>query len=392
MKKEDVMPGGKLFPAFWIGVFVILFVASLSCLVVSGIFWKKDEKLYQRYESPKVTAPAVTEVVEITSKPEETPVIPDKVVSGELIYIPNIQKEVLDLFFDAKTKYGMRYRDGDLTSDGFADAFFDGAGYTISESEVMIGDYAIGNGISGICVGMHYGVPVYAYMSRYTAAGPDDNGMCLGYSKRKRDELFYGMYPVKFTAFYRGCTGDDNVDYFSERIERLQEPAWYVTEVFKYGKGMSAVDVDFLLGFIMEDKLTVRNKRMHPPRFEEWLKNLPESQGFSGTYDLMVDSVKKKSTYTEVTVKFIPHEAAGISPTGEWKITLYEKEGKFIPSGIKFADHMDVGFVKDNDITINTDKDGNVTVEKEEIIYGQTVDENGRPILRLENGTIIYLD
>ena len=106
----------------------------------------------------------------------------------------------------------------------------------------------------------------------------------------------------------------------------------------------------------------------------------------------MVDSVKKKSTYTEVTVRFIPHKVAGISPTGEWKITLYEKEGKFIPSGINFADHMEVGFVKDNDITISTDKDGNVTVEKEEIIYGQTVDENGRPILRLENGTIIYLD
>lgn len=41
---------------------------------------------------------------------------------------------------------------------------------------------------------------------------------------------------------------------------------------------------------------------------------------------------------------------------------------------------------------ISTDRDGKVTVEKAEIIYGQTVDENGRPILCLERGTIIYLD
>ena len=77
---------------------------------------------------------------------------------------------------------------------------------------------------------------------------------------------------------------------------------------------------------------------------------------------------------------------------GEWKLTFYPKYNKFLPCGIDIAGSSEVGFVRDEEVKITTDESGKVTIEREEIIYGQTVDEEGKRIYRFEDGTVIYLD
>lgn len=386
MKKKDIMPGGHLFPIFWFELFgtalliaLILFIASLM----------KGNRTKKELLPPADTVPTIPASIVTTAPAGTTAPLPT--ADPAVVEKESLQHEILELFFDSGTSYGMLYRDGKLTSESFARVFYEEYGERIEASKVQIGDCATGNGISGICVGIYRGLPVYAYMSEYASYGKTPNGMCLGYSREQCDELFYGMYPVDFDAYYEGAEREEAEDEFPVRVTTIPENPWYATMTYQYGKYMSDVDADYLLAGMMHECLHANNQKVHRDKFEEFLSNLPHLQGFDGTYDLMVDSVKVKEDYTEVQVRFIPHDAPGIQPVGTWALTLYKEYQKFLPCGVDFASHPEVGFVKDKEITIKRE-DGQVTVEREEIIYGQTVDEDGKAIYRLDDGTVIYLE
>ena len=305
--------------------------------------------------------------------------------------IENLQKEILNLYFSTDTYYGMKYRGESLTAEGFANAFFDGTGKKIKASEVKIGDYAKGDGISGVCIGFYGPYPVFAYMEEYTAKGKKESGMCLGYTRELNDSLFFGMYPRTFTEYYSMCE-DEVEDIFPLYYEKLESVPWYVTETYEIGKRMSALDTDYLTDNMLHEKLESKNLKLHLGKFTDYLTKLPYLQGFEGTYDVMVSGVVEKNTYTEVSIAFVPHNKPRITPIGEWKITFFPKYNKFLPCGIDISGNSEVGFVRNEEIKISTDESGKVTIEREEIIYGQTVDEEGRRIYRFDDGTVIYLD
>lgn len=388
MKKNDIMPGGKYFPIFWFEIFGAVLLIAVIMLIIALM---RDTKTPGEILYPEGTTSGALVPGTENQNGEGEEAVPTKHPS-ERTNTENLQRELLDLYFSGNTKYGMEYRGGYLTSDGFADVFMGGAGTKISVGEVRIGDYAVGNGITGICVGFYDKYPVFAYMSEYTAAGEDDNGMCLGFSREQNDELFFGMFPVTYTEYYRVYAEEATEDIFPARVKRLVQVPWYVTDAYEYGKHMSNVYVDYLIGHMLHEKLSQKNLKLHREKFTEYLTDLPYLHGFEGTYDVMVSSVREKETYTEVTIRFMPHVVPGIQPMGEWKLTFYPKYDKFLPCGVDIAGSSEVGFVREKDITITTDESGNVTVEREEIIYGQTVDENGKRIYRLEDGTVIYLD
>lgn len=388
MKKNDIMPGGKYFPIFWYEIFGTVLLIAVIMLIVTLV---RDTKTPGEILYPDGTTPGALVPGADASDEEGGELVPTKHPS-ERTDAESLQREVLELYFSNNTKYGMKYRNGYLTSEAFADVLMDGAGVKISAGEVRIGDYAVGNGISGICVGFYDKCPVFAYMSEYTAAGDDDNGVCLGFSREQKDELFFGMFPVTYTEYYRVYTEAATEDIFPASVKRLVPAPWYVTDAYEYGKQMSNLYVDYLIGHMLHEKLGARNLKLHREKFTEYLTNLPYLHGFEGNYDVMVSSVLEKETYTEVTIHFMPHEVPGIQPMGEWKLTFYPKYGKFLPCGIDIAGSSEVGFVRDEEIKITTDESGKVTIEREKIIYGQTVDENGKKIYRLDDGTVIYLE
>lgn len=391
MKKNDVMPGGKYFPIFWFEVFGAFLLITVIMLIVGRI---KDTKnpgdvAYQPGTTPGVLAPGESGGEGAISG-EKKPV-PTKLPS-ERTDTENLQREILDLYSSADTYYGMKYRGKSLTADGFADAFFHGTGSKITASEVEIGDYAKGDGVSGICVGFYGQYPVFAYMEEYTANGKNENGMCLGYSREMNDALFFGMYPRTFTEYYSFYEDVAEEDVFPSYYAKMESAPWYVTKAYEIGTKMSAMDIDYLVDSMLHEKLSARHLKLHQEKFTDYLTKLPYLQGFEGTYDVMVRDLREKDTYTEVTIAFVPHNMSRITPMGEWKLTFYPKYGKFLPCGIDIAGSSEVGFVRDEEVKITTDESGKVTIEREEIIYGQTVDENGKRIYRFEDGTVIYLD
>ncbi len=388
MKKDDVMPGGKYFPIFWFEVFGVVLLIAIVMLIVTRLREPKTpgEVLYPQGTTPGVIVPGENGGESAGKEPKPTK-LPENRTDTE-----NLQREILDLYFSADTYYGMKYRGKSLTAEGFADAFFDGTGSRISASEVKIGDYAEGDGISGICVGFYGQYPVFAYMEEYRANGKNTNGMCLGYSRELNDSLFFGMYPRTFTEYYSVYDTAAEEDVFPSYYVKLESVPWYVTEAYEYGRGMSALDIDYLVDNMLHEKLEARNLKLHREKFTDYLTKLPYLQGFEGEYDVMVRGVIEKDTYTEVTIAFVPHNKLRITPMGEWKLTFFPKYDKFLPCGIDIYGNSEVGFVRNEEIKITTDESGNVTVEREEIIYGQTVDENGKRIYRLDDGTVIYLD
>lgn len=400
MKKEDIMRGGRYFSYFWICVLGGIGICLIVCFLLFGSESESGEGIGsdKTHTNNEVTQPAEpdsesnveneeipTEAPEIENKDEEEASMVTLGVKDE------IQRELLWLFFNPDVRYGMEYGKGVLTSEGFSEAFYEGRGTEIGMHSVGIGDYAVGNGISGICVGYYEGTPVYAYMAEYAAYGPVENGVCLGYSKAQKDTLFYGMYPVAFDTYYKGTTGELGKDAFPECVEQLPETPWYTDLVYAYGRMMANVSTDALMEEILHERLSGDNQKLNRDSFEKFLKNLPSSQGFEGDYYLYIDSVEEGRRYTEVEVKFIPCGTGFYKPIGSWQLTLYPEYEKFLPCGVNYKAYMDVGFVRENNVTV-TEEDGKVKVEKEEIIYGQTVDEEGRRIYRLDDGTIIYLE
>lgn len=385
MKKDDVMPGGKYFPIFWFEIFGVLLLVAVIILIVNLVKNPKTpgEVLYPEGGTPGAFAPSGTGVPDNIG--------PTKLPS-ERFDTENMQRELLDLYFSAESSYGMEYRGGVLTSDSFAEVFFHGVGKKISAEEVKIGDYAVGDGVAGICVGFYGEFPIYVYMSEYTAAGRDDNGVCMGYSREQNNSLFYGMFPVTYTEYYSVFDKVAEEDIFPSSLTHITVVPWYVNEAFEYGKWFSSESADYLISRMLHEKLSARNLKINRDTFVKYLSSIPYRQGFEGTYDVMVSSVIEKETYTEVTIRFIPHNIPGFKPMGEWKLTFYPEYNKFLPGGIDIAAYSEVGFVREEEIKVEMDENGKVTIEKEEIIYGQTVDEEGNRIFRLEDGTVIYLD
>lgn len=380
---------------------LMVVVLAVICVGLLGCNSSMMQKSDKEEENPKLSE-AVANPSDIThgadtsgkvdenERKDENELIPTY-LPLEKIDVENLQKEILNLYFSEDTYYGMKYRGGSLTAEGFIDVFFEGTGKKIEAGEVKIGDYAKGDGISGICIGFYGQYPVFAYMEEYTVKGKKANGMCLGYSRELNDSLFFGMYPRTFTEYYSMCE-DEVEDVFPLYYDKLESVPWYVTETYEIGKRMSALDTDYLSDHMLHEKLEARNLKLHLGKFTDYLTKLPYFQGFEGTYDVMVSGVNEKNSYTEVTIAFVPHNKPRITPIGEWKITFFPKYNKFLPCGIDIEGDSEVGFVRNEEIKISTDESGKVTIEREEIIYGQTVDEEGKRIYRFEDGTVIYLD
>lgn len=385
MKKNDIMPGGKYFPIFWFEAFGVILLVTIIMLVVGRI---KEPRGMRDLLSQSGITPVALALEEAGGEKEP---VPTKYPS-ERTDTENLQREILELYFNADTYYGMKYRGKSLTAERFAEVFFDETGSKITANEVKIGDYAKGNGISGICVGFYGHYPVFVYMEEYTANGKNENGMCLGYSREMNDALFFGMYPRSFTEYYSVYDDVAEEDVFPSYYALLESAPWYVTEAYEIGSKMSAMDIDYLVNNMLHEKLGEKHLKLQREKFTDYLTKLPYLQGFEGTYDVMVRGLREKETYTEVTIAFVPHNEFRITPIGEWKLTFYPKYDKFLPCGIDIAGNSEVGFVRDEEVKITTDESGKVSIEREEIIYGQTVDEEGKRIYRFEDGTIIYLD
>ena len=388
MKIKDIKPGGRLFPFFWfeIGGFMALII--LSGVLISLL--TADNAKGGITDAIPTMGVAVPE--DSGKKPSgesvELPTGEDK----ELTPVEVLQRELIAMYFSDEVYYGMAYGDGTITTEGFATLFYDSPGAEIGINEVRIGDCAIGSGISGICVGFYNHLPVFAYVSNYTVDGRKENPICFGYAREQSTDLFCGMYPVSFLGYCKGDRSEVTADSFTTNVAYMGAPSRYAEMAYEYGVLMSSCNADVLSQEIMEEGLLVNNVKLYPEKFKEFLELLPAMQGFIGGYDLMMDSLKYGEDYVQVNVQFLPHDAEEIKPVGSWALTLYAEEQKFLPCEVNFLSHPEVGFVRDKKITITTNEDGTVKVDREEIIYGQTVDENGRSIYRLEDGTIIYLE
>lgn len=313
-------------------------------------------------------------------------------VYGEIENAQDLQEALVALYFDEETAYYMEYRGVKMESRSFAKLFYPEYGNRINLSDVQIGDIAESkSGITGICIGFYEKLPIFIYSSA-VAAGGNTDGLCLGYARGQRDELFYGMYPIDFEWFYRGYGTQIEHDAFSERIKDIPLTEWYVDLMYEYSRAMSRCEVDLLLASVNNDVLSASNLKLNRDSYASYLEGFPQRLGVSSDYRYMVRSAEENRDCTRIIVAVVDMGDSMLMPTLSGNeviaLTLYPAEKKFLPCDIDVLNHMEIGFVRASDVQIGAD--GKV-VEKE-IIYGQTVDDEGNPIFRLEDGTVIYLD
>lgn len=313
-------------------------------------------------------------------------------VYGEIENAQDLQNALVSLYFDEETSYYMEYRGVKMESRSFARLFYPEYGNRIDLSEVQIGDIAESkSGVTGICIGFYEKLPIFIY-SATVAAGGNTDGLCLGYVRGQRDKLFYGMYPIEYEQFYKGYATPIEHDSFAERIKDIPLPKWYVDLTYEYSRAMSRGEVDLLLTSVNVDVLSTSNLKLNRDSYANYLVNLPQKLGVSSDYRYMVRTVDEKGEYTKVVVAVVDMGSSMLMPTicnnEELALTLYPAEKKFLPCGVDALNHMEIGFVRASDVQIGADG----KVFEKEIIYGQTVDEEGKPIFRLEDGTVIYLN
>lgn len=347
----------------------IVLIAALSALAVSALYNKFSGNMLP--ENP------------VTDKS------PEQMNDAEYI-----QYEILNMFQSERNLYGTEYGGKKLTAEGFAEALYTSFGAEVAFDDIQIGDCAFGTrGISGVCVGFYEEHPVFAYASLYAAYGPVASGICLGFAEADEAGLFLGMYPVDFTTFRRGCEGSVSNEAFEKVIKEIPPLPWYVALCYQYGSMMSSRDMEMLLASVDTKRLSYVNKRLDPELFGEFLETLPGRFGFEGSYYTTVKSAEETDNGISLTIGFVPKEEKGaFRCLGEWGLVFYENERKFLPCAPDIVNHAEIGLVRNENVKIIEDGSGTVEIQRETIIYGQTVDEEGRNIYRFSDGTVVYLD
>lgn len=384
----------------------ILSVIGIGVLAVAGcvllvIFSKNDltgelADQYNTYYGGNDVI--VTPVEEIKTTPVSTKPY-DEVSGGGYTYryeAAALQSEILTLVGNSQYGYAATYRSGTLTKEGFSAVFYEELGDEIPAEKVSVGDVGIGGGLTGICVGFIEGVPVFAYAAEKALYQPDYSGVCIGYVRGLNDATLCGMYPVAFTEFYDCCKGIGSDVEFNRKLAYLEENvSWYADALYDNGRAMSQKRTETLIDLMPEGTMHQCNVKILPDMFLQFLEGFAKQRGCpGGDYTLHVlKEISNREALVSLKVTCISlEEDTYLNTYGEWYVTMY-RTFEFLPCGADLSSYISiVGFVQDNQITIKTDEEGNVSVEKEEIIYGYTTDESGRPIIRAADGSVLYLD
>ena len=313
--------------------------------------------------------------------------------------LETLQKEILSIVRNENYAWGSMYRGSLLLPAGFSQLFIPECYYImeISYDEISVGDVAVGDGITGICVGFISAEPVFAYVADKTVYDYGYGAVCLGYSKVHNNRTLAGMYPANFTTFYDCYSSAGAADLFNAKMTELTENTpWYADAVYGYGRLFSDNKAELIASLIPDDALEQSNMKVHEEAFFRFVENFAESKGCPpGAYSFHVTKkVYEGEDSVTLQIACVSLEPATyLEKYGEWYITMYP-DSKYSPCGPKLSEYADeCGFVRAKEITVGKDEEtGNIVVEEKELVYGVTTDEDGRPNIRGEDGSIIYLD
>lgn len=357
---------------------------------ITGQLAKDFEDIYSNTDS---------EVGDIVPAPTLNPDDIRQEGQEEYVYLYDavmLQKEILSLVGSDEHVYGSIYRQGSITKDGFVPAFYEELGREISLADVGVGDVGIGPDYAGICVGFEQGIPVFAYAAEKSLYSLSYSGVCIGNVFSEVDETYCGMYPVVLTTFYDCCGTDGDNDLLKAKEESLKRNMlWYGDALYDYGRKMSRKNSEELVSLMPEGPMYQCNVKVLPEELLKFLMEFSERQGCPGEeYSLyVIDEISNGSTLASLQVALVSlQEGSYLEVFGEWYVTMY-RTYEFFPCGADLNSYIEVcGFVQDRKIVVEEDEEGNIVVKKEDLEYGYTTDENGRPIIRAADGSILYLD
>lgn len=303
-----------------------------------------------------------------------------------------IQKELLGLSMDT-ISYGEEYRNGRLTSDALIGLFYGEYGKQIDVSEVSIGDIATGNGYDGICIGFYEETPVFAYIGTHSLNEKEDSCIFLGFDCNVKDDVLFGRYPIKFSAYYDTCSGEGDDESFSSCMEYLKrKESWYADTIYTYGKLLSENRADEAAAYINGQELISSNRKLIREEFDAFIRNFGKEHGCSGSFNLYVERVYDFSGYYVFSVKTISMDAPDYLYTYGNAEMRISSSGSIYPIGSITENGSLCGIVQSVDILAIDNKDGSYSTTRNDVEYGSFYDEYGRYAYRDKEGNVFFLE